>query len=103
MGSHIPFREHNKEADQWADKGAKGRVEEWVDTTRIAWPEVTGLCGSWDGSSDNGNCGGGTVIMACSDPHGWFTFYKKCGPAPGNNSLDAEMGGSGMLMDHVRQ
>ena len=29
-------REHNKEADLWADKG----VEEWVDTTRIAWQEV---------------------------------------------------------------
>ena len=43
------FREHNKEADLWA--GAKGRVEEWVDTTRIARPDVTGLCGFWDGSS----------------------------------------------------
>ena len=38
------FREH-KEADLWADKGAKGRVEEWADTARIAWPEVPGVCG----------------------------------------------------------
>ena len=29
------FREHNKEADQWEEEGAKGRVEEWVDTTRM--------------------------------------------------------------------
>ena len=58
------FRQHNTEADLWADKGSKGRVEESVDTTRIAWPEVTGLCGFWDGSCDNGKCGGGIVIMA---------------------------------------
>ena len=70
------FREHNKEADLWAHKGAKGRVEEWVDTTRIAWPEVTSLCGFWDGSCDNGNCVFGILIMAYSDPYGWFTFYK---------------------------
>ena len=64
------FREHNnEEANQWADKGAKGRVEGWVDTTRITWREVTGLCGFWDGSCDNGKCGCGTVIMAYSDLH----------------------------------
>ena len=51
------FREHNTEADLWADKGAKGRVEEWVDTTRIEWQEVTSLCGFCDGSCDNCNCG----------------------------------------------
>ena len=42
------FRERNKEADMWAGKGAKGCAEEWVDSTRIAWQEVTGLCGSHD-------------------------------------------------------
>ena len=31
------FREHNKEADLWAGKGAKEHAEEWVDTTRLAW------------------------------------------------------------------
>ena len=34
-------REQNKEADLWADKGVKGRVEERVDTAQIAWSEVT--------------------------------------------------------------
>ena len=37
------FREHNNDADLWAGKGAKGRVEEWVDTTRFAWTKVTCL------------------------------------------------------------
>ena len=87
------FREHNKEADLWADKGEKGRVEEWVDTTRVAWPEVAGVCGFWDGSCDNGYCGSGIVIMAYSDLQGWSTFYEKCGLVPGKKSLDAEMGG----------
>ena len=93
IGSHTQtFREHRIEADQWADKGAKGRVEEWVDTTRIAGQEVTGVCGFWDGSNDNGRCGRGIVLMALSEPHGWFTFYKKRGPEPVNSFLDAETG-----------
>ena len=56
--THV-FREHNKEADLWADRGPKGRVEEWVDTARVVWSEVIGLCGFWDGSCDNvnGGCG----------------------------------------------
>ena len=57
------FREHNKEADLWASKGAQGRAEEWVDTTRIAWQEVTSVYGFWDGSHDNGKCGLGTIRM----------------------------------------
>ena len=51
------FREHNKEADLWAGKGAQGRAEECVDTTRSTWREVTGVCGFGDGSFDNGSCG----------------------------------------------
>ena len=37
------------------------------------------------------------------EPHGWFPFYKKCGPVPGKSSLDAEMGGCGMLIDTLQQ
>ena len=51
------FRVPNTEADLWAGKGAKGRAEEWVDTSRIAWQKVTGVFGFWDGSYDNGKCG----------------------------------------------
>ena len=72
-------REHDKEADLWAGKGAKGRAEEWVDTTTIAWREVTGVCGFWDGSYDSGKCGGGNVLMAFLEPHGCFPFCKMCG------------------------
>ena len=43
----------------------------------------------------------GIVIMACSDLQGWSTFYKKCGPVPGVNSLDAGLGEGGMLMDNL--
>ena len=64
------FREHNKEADLSAGKGAKGRAKEWVDTTRIAWQEVAVVCRFWDGSYDNGKCGGSIVLMAFSEPHG---------------------------------
>ena len=84
------FREYKKEADLWADKGAKGRVEEWVDTAQIMWSEVTELCGFWDGSCGTGNCG--ILITACSDLQGRSPTDKKCGPVPGNNSWYAELG-----------
>ena len=61
------------------------------------WAEVTGLCGFWDGSCDNGNCGAGILIKACSDLQGWIPVYKKCGPALGHNSLDAELGADGLF------
>ena len=56
--THI-FREHNQEADFWAGKGAQGRAEEWVDTTRITWREVYRCVWICDGSFNNGRCGGG--------------------------------------------
>ena len=98
--THV-FREHNKEADLWADKGPKGRVEEWVDTARVVWSEVIGLCG--DGSCDNGNCGAGKLIMACSDLQGWFPIYKKMRAGSGSNSLGAELGRCGMLTYNLCQ
>ena len=73
------FREHNKEADMWADKGATEWVDEWVDTAHIAWSEVTGLCGFWDGSCDNGNCGAGIMIKACSDLQCWSLILRSVG------------------------
>ena len=97
------FREHNNEADLWAGKGAQGRAEEWVDTTRITRREVTGVCGFWDGTFDNDRRERGIVLVAFSEPHGWFPFYKKCGLVPGNRSMDAEMGGCGMLIDNLQQ
>ena len=67
------------------------------------WQEVAGLCGFWDGSYENGKCGSDIILMAFSEPQGWSTFYKKRGPVPGHNSLDAEMGGCGMLIDSIQQ
>ena len=58
------FREHNTEADLRANKGAKGRVEEWVDTTRIEWQEVSGT-----GAMTTAKCGCGIILMASSEPH----------------------------------
>ena len=37
---------------------------------------LRGVCGFWDGSYDNGRHAGGIVLMAFSEPHGWFTSYK---------------------------
>ena len=71
-------------------------AEEWVDTTRITWREVTGVCGFSDGSFVNGRCGRSIVLMAFSEPHGWFLFYKKCGLML--KWVDAEM-----LTDNLRQ
>ena len=52
---HI-FRKHRKEADSWAVKGVEGREGDWVDIVNVVWFEVTGLCGVWDGSCENGTC-----------------------------------------------
>ena len=93
------FREHNKEADFWAGKGARERSEEWVDTAHMTWRDVLGICGFWDGCFDIGKCGRCIFLMVFSELHGWFPFNKKCGPVPGNSSMDAEMGGCGMLID----
>ena len=74
-----------------------------VDIANVVWLEVTGLCGLWDGSSDIGNCAAGIMIMACSEVLGWFHIYKKCGPVVGQSSLDAGLGGCGMLTDNLGQ
>ena len=96
------LREHNREADMRAARGAKGE-DEWVDTVHVAWSEVTGLCGFWDDSCDNGKCGAGIVIQAFTESLGWVSTYKKCGPVTGRSSLDAELGGCGMLLENLRR
>ena len=85
-----------------AARGAKGE-DEWVDTVHVAWSEVTGLCGFWDDSCDNGKCGAGIVIQAFTESLGWVSTYKKCGPVTGRSSLDAELGGCGMLLENLRR
>ena len=46
-------------------------------------------------------CGAGIIILLFSPKTGWITIYKKCGPVPGNNSLDAELGGCAMLIENL--
>ena len=87
---HV-FREHNKEDDFWAGKGVKGREEEWTDTAKVIWSDVTGFCGFGDGSCERSTCGAGTMIQVFTKTLGWATVQKKkCGPV---------LGGCGMLME----
>ena len=83
--------------------GSKGQVDEWVDTAHVVWSVVIALCGFSDGSCDNGKCGAGIMIMACSKALGWFPIYKKCWPVVGQSSLDAELGVCAMLTEFLRQ
>ena len=39
------FREHNKEADPWAEKGVKGYEEEWTDTANVVWSKLLACAG----------------------------------------------------------
>ena len=66
-------------------------------------PRSSGSAYFCDGSCDTCQCGAGIMIMACSEALGWFPIFKKCGPVVGQNSLDAELGGCGMLMDNLCQ
>ena len=63
---HI-FREHNKEADAWAGKGARGLTNEREDESDVVWLDVKGICGFWDGSCRKNMCG------ACM----WITFSHR--------------------------
>ena len=63
--------------------------------------EVTGICGFWDGSCNDKICGAGITILLFTQGTGWVTIYKKCGPVPGTNSLDAELGGCAMLIESL--
>ena len=83
-------------------QGVKGREDEWVDTAHVVRSEVTGLCGFWDGSCDNGKCGAGIVIQAFVESLCWVPIYKKCGPVTGQNTLDAKLEGCGMLTENLR-
>ena len=58
------------------DKGAKGRVEEWVGHYPNCVARSYRSLWFGDGSCDNGNCGGG-IVMAYSDLYGWFISTTK--------------------------
>ena len=56
-GSFIPFVNTRKKPTCGQTRVRRGVWKNWVDTTQIAWPEVTGLCEFWYWSCDNGSCG----------------------------------------------
>ena len=39
-GAALIFRKHNTEADAWAEKGMRGRQEEWEDDAKVVWSDV---------------------------------------------------------------
>ena len=45
----------------------------------VVWSEVTGLCGFWDGSCENGTCGAGIMIQALTKIPGGTPIHTKCG------------------------
>ena len=59
---HI-FREHDDEADVWAEKGVSGGSREREDESNVVWPEVAGLRGFWDRSCRHGVCGARQLDM----------------------------------------
>ena len=52
---------------------------------------------------ENGRCGGGQMVQAFTKTLGLARIHKKCGLVMGRNSLDAELGGCGMLMESSSQ
>ena len=86
---HI-YREHNQEADHWADIGAQGRSKIdifWKDapTTRKA------IRGFWDGSfKDDGRSGCGIVIKG-ADREKWVTTSKIAVPLKVGAAMAAEV------------
>ena len=42
------------------------------------------------------------MIQAFTKTLDWVPVYKKCGPVTGRNSLDAELGGCGLLLENLR-
>ena len=48
-------------------------------------------------------CGARIRIQVFTQTLGWVPVHKKCGPVRDRNSLDAQLGGCGMLMASVNQ
>ena len=42
-------------------------------------------------------------LRSSSKTKRWVMIYKKCGPVPGRNSLDAELGGCALLVKNLSQ
>ena len=86
---HV-FREHNQEADHWANIGAQGQrkiVPERCDNSET-WKTVKGY---WDGSfKDNGKSGCAVVIKGV-DWERWVTISKIAVPLKVGTVMAAEV------------
>ena len=71
---HI-FREHNQEADYWANLGAEGRRKIIVDrgSNNLRWKAAKG---HWGGSSKNKGRSGRGVVVKGADEDKWITISK---------------------------
>ena len=71
---HI-FREHNQEADHWANAGAKGQRKVIIDRKSDAdkWKAVKGC---WDGSCKDNGKSGCCVVKKGVDRERWVTISK---------------------------
>ena len=74
-------------------------LKKWVAIAHVVWSEVTGLCGVWEGSCENGTRGAGLMIQIFTKAVGWVPIHKKWSRVRGRNSLDAELGGCSMLLE----
>ena len=75
---HI-FREHNKEAHAWAERGARGLTDEREDDSNGVWSDVTRNCAFGNGSCRKNVCGAGMWIKRFTPTLGWCTVHKRCG------------------------
>ena len=94
--SHV-FRQHNKEADHWANVEASGKKEIVVDkgSNVEKWKTVQGFC---DGScKENGRSGCGVVILGV-DREKWVTISKIALPLRECTDMAAETTGVCSLM-----
>ena len=86
---HI-YREHNQEADHWADIGAQGRRKNDIFRKNVptTWKAIRGL---WVGSfKDDGRSGCGIVIKGV-DRQKWVTICKIAVPLKVGAAMAAEV------------
>ena len=89
--NHV-HKEHNQEADLWANIGAQGQRKMIVDRSNHTetWKAVTGF---WDGRfKDNGKSGCGVVIKGV-DRVNWVTINKIAVPLKVGTAMAAEVMG----------
>ena len=81
-------REHNKMADWWAEKGAKGKRKERATEEEIKCLEVCSLTGFWDGM---GNARWVASSLCLRWLMGGTVIYKTCELVTGGSASEAKI------------